>query len=574
MNAWWCITILLLVCGCQPQSAGGRAPLGQVQTASLVPDVPVTVTDLSTGGEVAGVTMKADGHQLSALLPGHYAFAVTTATSFAFFERDIRSSDLVSVALSSDCHPVRGRITHGFALPANVSMSRVSNSKGDTFLAPISGDGSFRACLPKGAYAARVDGESRSFPVPMVMPADEIELSAYPTSRIQQTPKGITIAGSDFLTFANSLHEQRIIGLGEANHGTSEFYTYREKLSLQLARDGKLRNILLEADAVGMMAIDDYVMGEEIDLAKSVVALRFWITDIFEFLNFLADIRAYNASASASHKIHVLGIDAQRLEPPAQFLLAHRAELAISEREAELLSRIAPNHGKAFVDLADDEQASLSSLLDRLSNPKGQADLEGCPIRASIAARSIRYQLGYLTSALTIGLRDQAMAELAAYIVNLSSSSQTAIWAHNGHIARQPDEADKSLGQYLAEKFGSEYYPIAFLSYRGAARAWDQPGKIGVIPHDLLPTPSYNMESVIMNATNFVKVAWIDFGNSSSSFRQWLAVPRYVREFGSAYDPSDVQKLRRFPDAMAAVVVVQSANPSTPTPTGIRMIKK
>lgn len=93
------------------------------------------------------------------------------------------------------------------------------------------------------------------------------------------------------------------------------------------------------------------------------------------------------------------------------------------------------------------------------------------------------------------------MAELATYWVELGTGS-AAVWAHNGHVARQFEGARKTLGQHLSEKFGDSYYSIAFLSYSGEARAWDQAGKIGVIPHALSPTPDYNVEAAIMNATS------------------------------------------------------------------------
>jgi erythromycin esterase-like protein len=145
-----------------------------------------------------------------------------------------------------------------------------------------------------------------------------------------------------------------------------------------------------------------------------------------------------------------------------------------------------------------------------------------------------------------------------------------AIWAHNAHIAREPDTAERSLGQNLAETFGSSYYPIGFLSYRGAGRAWDKAGKIGVIPQELGPTQPYNVESVVMAATGFPLAAWVRLDNLSAPVARWLAVPRFVREFGAPLDPAELQILRGLPNAFSAVVVIQHTGPTTPTPTGVR----
>ena len=570
MATRWYIVLGMTLWACHVNAL--RAP----SVAPPEAGVALNVTDLATARELPGVRMDGAGQVMSALPPGRYAIAATTETSFAFFEKAVAPGERLVIPLSPDCHRVTGRINSALALalPATVSLWRYSSAAGDKFVVPIQSNGQFFACLPNGAYSTRVEGSMASLTQPVVVPNDAtVELTVYAASQLEHGPEHVEVGDVDMASFAQSLLDRRVIGLGEANHGTGDFYTYREKLSLELARRGKLRGILFEADAVGMMAIDDYVMGADIDLAKAVVALGFWITDVQEFLDFLKDVRSFNAAASSmADRIHVLGIDAQRVEPPVQYLLAHRAELAITDDEAALLSQIAPKHGAAFSKLSGDERATLSLLLGRLDRPAGKADLDRVVTRASIASRSIRYQLGYLDRAVTISLRDQAMAELGAYIVEVGKLRQAVIWAHNGHIARQHDDGAKTLGQCLAETFGEQYYPVAFLSYRGAGRAWDQAGKIGVIPHELAPPPAYNVESVIMNATRFVDVAWVRLDKASDTLSRWLSLPRYVREFGSVYDPGDTQRLRGFPWAVAAVVVIRQARPSTPTPTGVRMV--
>ena len=145
--------------------------------------------------------------------------------------------------------------------------------------------------------------------------------------------------------------------------------------------------------------------------------------------------------------------------------------------------------------------------------------------------------------------------------------------AHNGHLTRIGRDGAKSLGECLTEQFGTNYYPVAFMSYRGAARAWDAGGQIGVIPHDLAPPPSYNIESVMMRATGFPEIAWIRLDQLNRTLQSWLGTPRFVREFGAAYVPDDSEKLRALPKEFAAVVVFGHTTPTTPTPTGVRKAK-
>lgn len=537
--------------------------------------VLVTVTNLAKRSNVAVLSTDFEGKFPIEMTAGQYAVAATSNTGFAFVEKIATPIQDLIIRLSSLCHRVQGTVIGGPTLSARVSLSRISRFTGDRFAVPIAADGRFAACLPEGTYSTQVEGSMVSLQGPIVVPSTKpIELMGFSNLLIEHLPEGVHIQNADFASFAKSLRGFRIVGLGEANHGTGEFYTYRGKLSLELARSGNLRSVLIEADAIRMMAIDDYVGGTDLDIGRAVAAVGFWITDIQEFLTFLAEARRYNASIPPARRIHVLGIDAQNIEPPIRLLLDHRVELSITESEVELLGRLVPNHGAAYSALSRNAATNLTSLLERLASPPGAPDLAGIETRASIAARSIRYQLGYVEKIGTGALRDQAMSELTAYIVGLYETDQATLWAHNGHIARQPDGASKSLGQHLSDRFGGLYYPVAFLSYRGEGRAWDEGGKVGVIPHALVPAPSYNLEAVIMRGTGFVDIAWVRLDTADGALKQWLSIPRYVREFGSAFHPGDTQTLRSFPAAMAGVVVIQHGSSSTPTPTGVRRVSK
>ena len=77
--------------------------------------------------------------------------------------------------------------------------------------------------------------------------------------------------------------------------------------------------------------------------------------------------------------------------------------------------------------MSPEERAMLFSLLDRLESPAGPTDLAAGITRASIAARSVRYQLGYVGKVGTGALRDLAMAELAAYLVGIGGPGQVAL---------------------------------------------------------------------------------------------------------------------------------------------------
>jgi erythromycin esterase len=537
--------------------------------AALAGPVLVGLTDTKTSWQIAIVETDPRGRFAAQLPPGDYALAITSPRAFGFVEH-VKAPGADAVAkLSRECLPVQGRLS-GAAAPSRVAFNRYSQFTGDRFVAPASPGGGFQVCLPEADYVVSTEGASVSQAQVVHVPVSALlELPVWPRSTIEAMPQVPGRAGpADLASFVKALARgPRVLGLGEANHGTGDFYTRRGELALALAREGELRYVLLEADAIGMLAIDDYVQGREIAIAEAVAKLRFWITDIQEFHQFLNDVREYNKGVSPDRRVHVMGIDAQRSDPPAAFLLSGRAELALPAADAELLERLAADKG-ALSKLAPSEVTVLEKLLDRLEASPGGGDLSEVRARAAIAARSLRHQLGYVGKTNTNSLRDAAMADLTMRILELGGPGQATVWAHQAHVAREPDNGSESLGQHLARRIPG-YYAIAFLSYDGEARAWDPAGEIGVIPHKLGPAPPYNMESVILAAAGSPDIAWVRLDTVSESLKAWLRAPRFVRELGSVV-PRSTQVLRPFPQAFDAVVVIKRASASTPTSTGER----
>jgi erythromycin esterase-like protein len=572
------LALLTLLAACHPDRVimpkAGSLSGTLTDLSGTAQPVKITVSEQDSGNEVAVIDSDSQGRFSIDVPAGEYALAVTSSTAFAYRENVKVPAHDLSVKLSADCNKIVGHVTGPVALPASVRFVRLSKFVADRFAAAVAADGSFASCLPGGKYAVLVEGAMTSLVSALTVAGpDNIRLEAYERKTIEAAPARVPQPPSTLDALVQRLKSgPRVLGLGEGNHGTGDFYTYRGQLSLELARTGDLRLVLLEADAIEMMAIDDYVNGADVDIAKAVAKLRFWITDIKEFHDFLNAVRTHNAGVAMERRVHVLGIDAQSLESPVSFLASHQAELGISEAEMALLRRIAVDHGAAFPSLSRDDNTALTLLLDRLGAPRGENGVASLVERARIAARSIRHQLGYVGNNSDV-LRDAAMADIAAQIIEIAGARQTSIWGHDGHMAREADGITKSLGQYLSERFGDSYYPIAFLSYEGSSRAWDAKSAIGVISHELRPTDASNLESVIMSATGFPDVAWVDLETSNAPLKSWLALPRYVREFGSSYVPGHTQTLRKFPQAFRAVVVIKHATSSTPTPTGERRAK-
>jgi erythromycin esterase len=582
-NAKW-LLILALAAACQREGPA-RAKVahtsftGNVATAdgrAVSGPILVAITDQRTGIRWGVEETDAVGRLDIALPDGEYAFAITSSAGFVFLENVRSPATGFTVTLSSSCVAVEGKVRGALAPKGVVKLSRSSKSIGDEFFAAVAADGTLRACLPDGEYAVSAGGSLVSKGVRVSVPtATRFELAAYSLHELESPAPASPIARSSLADLVAVLRGgPRVLGLGEANHGTGDFYTQRGALSLELARTGGLRYIMVEADAVRLLRIDDYVQGDPVDLSAALAAVGFWITDQKEFIAVIERVRAFNASVRPEQRVHVLGFDAQMTEPAVQLLVAAREELGLTNQQVELLTRLAASNGKSFIGTSAADKAILQELVGRLERVD-RFDPRATDGRAAIAARSLRHQLGYLDEPsfnAQSGMRDAAMADLATFVIEHGRPGQASLWAHTLHIARDTYSGGlKTMGSHLAAHFAADYYPMGLFTYEGSARAWDGPGKVGVIPYRLGPTPPHYIESAIMAATRYPDIAWVDMTTMPTALQDWLDRPRFSREFGNTwFGEADATTLRLFRSAFDGLVVLKRGSASTPTPTGVR----
>src|SRR5690606_22262198 len=220
------------------------------------------------------------------------------------------------------CRVISGR-AKGVIAGTQVSAVRRSQVEGDTFVANVLGGGTFSLCVPEGHYGVRLRGPVVSFVSPVNLSGTsasvsrtEVDLEGFEAKQIEQPPREVQHVRADLEQLVADILQKdaRVIGLGEATHGTAELVSSRSTLTFELIRRGDMRLVLFEFDAILGTAIDDYVMGGDVDLEKAVASLGFWITDTYELLRFFQDLRAHNATTS--NKVHVWGVDVQNTEPP------------------------------------------------------------------------------------------------------------------------------------------------------------------------------------------------------------------------------------------------------------------
>lgn len=315
----------------------------------------------------------------------------------------------------------------------------------------------------------------------------------------------------------DQVSDQRFIGIGEATHGTQEFYHLRAEVTKRLILEAGFNAVVIEGDWPDAYQINHYIKnGQPIPSMQTleVFKKRFpeWMWANKEVLNFIEWLKEYNHGYSdPQQKIGFYGLDMyslytsvdqviqglEKLDPEAAYQARKRyACLEIFRPDPQVYGYASTHHGNK-----DCEQAVLAelqalqaymqkSMVENSSEEKEKLFYILQNARLVKSAESY-YKAMYLDNVLSWNLRDQHMMEtvvaLEEYLRTcLNKPPKIIVWAHNSHLgdARATEHArlgEWNLGQLLREEYPQECLLIGFSTYQGyvmAASNWGDPGKI------------------------------------------------------------------------------------------------
>jgi erythromycin esterase len=559
--------MITAACGTAGPAASWSAPIeGVVRVASGEPAAGAIVILTPTMGPPSEIAVAdAHGRFVARVRTGEYAITATTPTGYVYRPAEAVSSR-VELVLDPDCAPIRGTVPTTTA--GIVRIGRFSDLRGDVFAARIGADHGFEACVPRSPnYYAFAEGDLVAVPVPVTVPqVRPLVLAAYDGTAVRAAPRGLTLPELSVAELLDSVpRSARIVGLGEATHGTHELQTLRLDLTIELVRRARIQHVLIEAGYAQTLPLNAYIQGEAVDPEPAVANLGYWIWDTEETLAALRTLRELNATRSPDTRIRLSGFDVQDDAEPAAIVAEHAAALELSPDQRSQIEQIAATKTAPPPEASRVLGAALLAAADRhaaVPDPIG-----------SLAARALAHRLLTKSESGLPGTherRDRGMADMVLALVEAHGAA--CAWAHNTHIGASPAAAMTSMGTVLRERLGANYYAIGYYVATGSVRAWDAQLSIGVIAQDLGAAPSYSLEAVVARATTS-PVAYVPFARAPEPLMQWLNTPRYVREIAAVMRP-DASVLRDLRSTYDAVIVVRDSHPTTATPTGVRVAKK
>jgi len=315
-----------------------------------------------------------------------------------------------------------------------------------------------------------------------------------------------SIEDADLDPLLERIGDRRLVLIGEASHGTSEFYGMRARITRELIERQGFTIVAAEADWPDAARIDRWVRGAGAAEHPEDAFARFptWMWRNHEVLDFVDWLRDHNTRlGKGARQTGFYGLDLysmyssigevlrylDRVDPEAARIARHRYGCLTPFQSDPAMYGLAALTER-YRSCEDEVAAMLTDLrgqrgLGRLHDGAALLDAEQ---NARVAANAERYYRAmYVGGAESWNLRDSHMFEtLEALLAFHGPDAKAVVWAHNSHLGNAAATAmarrgELNLGQLVRERFGADAYAIGFGTDHGtvaAATDWDGPMEV------------------------------------------------------------------------------------------------
>jgi len=347
-----------------------------------------------------------------------------------------------------------------------------------------------------------------------------------------------------------------VVMIGEATHGTKEFYEQRAELSKRLITEKGFTVIAVEGDWPAAQAVNQYVKYGIGNSAKDVLQRTFtrwpeWMWANDTVADFAEWLKQHNATVET--KTGFYGIDMYSLYESIDELLRYLTRHPQSGVDLELAkkafscfepyNRMPEHYALSAAHFTDECIHEVSELLTSVRSRTEQyaasheEDLNAV-MNALVAKNAEAYYRELMQEeAISWNTRDLHMAEAVKSLKEYHGDAKIIIWEHNTHIGDASETSMKdagmtNVGQLMREEYGKEKtYAIGFGTYEGtviAAESWGAPWERMTVP----PAKFNTLEGQLQASGVGDSVLLFD-GHNRASFNEWIG----HRAVGVVYNP-------------------------------------
>jgi protein-L-isoaspartate(D-aspartate) O-methyltransferase len=397
----------------------------------------------------------------------------------------------------------------------------------------------------------------RAKPVPRA-PFTRIQLDSLAWQIADSCERFPSIEHASLERLMGRIGDARVVLLGEATHGTSEFYRMRERITRELIEKKGFRFVAIEGDWPDAARIDHYVRHLDYPPSEWTAFARFptWMWRNDEVRTFVDWLRGYNAQKKPDARVAFHGLDLYSLYDSIRGVLAYLDEV---DPEAARVARLRygcltpwqsdpATYGHAaltgrFDNCAQDVTAVLTELMRKrnaYAAHDGARFLDVTQNARLVANAERYYRIMYYGSRAAWNLRDSHMFETLKTLLGFyGADSRAVVWAHNSHVGdaaatEMHARGEHNLGRLCRQEFGAGAYLVGFGTYGGrvaAASEWDGPMEIKPIRPAL--AHSYEHHCHETGIASFM----LNLRRAPAGLATSLRRPRLERAIGVIYRP-------------------------------------
>jgi erythromycin esterase-like protein len=302
----------------------------------------------------------------------------------------------------------------------------------------------------------------------------------------------------------------RIVMIGEASHGTHEFYRERIEITQRLIEQKGFAGVAIEADWPDALRVNRYVTGtgDDPDATDALAGFRrfpTWMWRNADVLDFVGWLRDFNASRQRRSRVGFYGLDLYSLQTSIEAVIHYleRVDPPAAERARQHYScfdEVGPagyGHAVALGLTESCRVEVIQTLMELRRWSETYIHLDGVAAEdeyfyaeqnARVAKDAEEYYRTMIDHRVSSwNLRDRHMfetlEELAVHLARHRDGTKIIVWAHNSHVGNaaateMSARSEFNIGELTRRRYGSQGALIGFTTYSGtvsAASDWGAP---------------------------------------------------------------------------------------------------
>ena len=402
-------------------------------------------------------------------------------------------------------------------------------------------------------------------------------VSEHADRSVSRVARPLVGTASDFDPLLALIGDAHYVLIGEASHGTHEFYRIRAEITKRLIRDKGFIGVAVEADWPDAYRVNRFVRGvsEDADAEQALAGFRRfpqWMWRNADVLDFVGWLRAYNDGRAAFEtNVGFYGLDLYSMHASMAAVLEYLDKV---DPDA---ARRARDRYACFDHFGEDPQAYGFAATSRLAESCERevvaqlAELRGAAAdyirrdgslppdalffaeQNAILVRNAEryYRAMFGARALSWNVRDSHMVEtlesLTRFLARGGAPPKLVVWAHNSHLGdaratQMGRQGEHNVGQLVRARHGADAVLIGFTTYAGtvtAANDWGGHAERKVVR----PALPESYEALFHDARdgNFL----LDL-RTDRELRTALSTPRLERAIGVIYRPETERQSHYF----------------------------